>query len=45
MSTPNDEAPNLDDVLEPSEDALPPSDRTGHGKMPPNISDDDGMEQ
>ncbi|MGM0930111.1 MAG: hypothetical protein ACQEXN_10415 [Actinomycetota bacterium] len=41
MSTPNDENPNLDDVMEPSEDAIPPSSRRGHGKMPLDISDDD----
>lgn len=32
--------PGLDDVIEPQEDALPTSTRTGHAKMPERIDDD-----
>lgn len=31
----------LDDVIDPQEDALPTSTRTGHAKMPERIDDDD----
>ncbi|EMY32893.1 hypothetical protein D477_017754 [Arthrobacter crystallopoietes BAB-32] len=41
MSTPSEENPNLDDVVERTGDALPTSTRTGHGKMPESIDDDD----
>ena len=41
MSTPSEENPNLDDVVERTDDALPASTRTGHGKMPESIDDDD----
>lgn len=42
MSTPREEdSPNLDDVIDPQEDALPQSTRTGHGKMPETVDDDD----
>jgi hypothetical protein len=42
MSTPSEEnSPNLDGVIEPTEDALPTPTRTGHGKMPESIDDDD----
>jgi hypothetical protein len=42
MSTPNEENnPILDDVIEPTEDALPAPARTGHGKMPESIDDED----
>ena len=42
MST-ADENPDavLDSVIIPEEDALPNPARTGHGKMPENIDDDD----
>lgn len=42
MSTPRDEeAPNLDDVIEPADnDALPTSTRRGHAKMPEHLDDD-----
>ncbi|NUP58809.1 MAG: hypothetical protein HOQ06_04965 [Pseudarthrobacter sp.] len=42
MST-ADENPDqvLDSVIVPEEDALPNPSRTGHGKMPENIDDDD----
>ncbi len=33
--------PGLDDVIDPQEDALPTSTRTGHAKMPERIDDDD----
>jgi hypothetical protein len=42
MSTPREEnSPNLDDVIDPQEDALPQSTRTGNGKMPETVDDDD----
>jgi hypothetical protein len=31
--------PNLDDVIQPTESA--PRDRTGHGKQPPRLNDDE----
>jgi hypothetical protein len=31
--------PNLDDVIRPTESA--PRDRTGHGKQPPRLNDDE----
>jgi hypothetical protein len=31
--------PNLDDVIEPTESA--PRDRSGHGKQPPRLNDDE----
>jgi hypothetical protein len=41
MSTPDEEqAPGVDDVIIPQEDALPTPSRTGHGKMPEDIDDD-----
>lgn len=40
MTTPNDDAPNLDDVLEPEEDALPRPIAQGHAGMPERLDDD-----
>lgn len=41
MSSPRDEnTPNLDDVIEPQEDALPDPIAQGHGKMPERLDDD-----
>ncbi|MUN64886.1 hypothetical protein GMA12_17360 [Kocuria sediminis] len=40
MSTPNDDAPNLDDVIEPQEDALPRPIHQGHAGMPEKLDDD-----
>lgn len=41
MTTPNnDDAPNLDDVILPEEDALPPKIRKGHAGMPETLDDD-----
>ena len=42
MST-ADETPDdvLDTVIAPEEDALPTPTRSGHGKMPENVDDDD----
>ena len=31
--------PNLDDVIQPTENA--PRDRSGHGKQPPRLNDDE----
>jgi hypothetical protein len=31
--------PNLDDVIQPTENA--PHDRSGHGKQPPRLNDDE----
>lgn len=35
------QAPELGGVMEPQEDALPGPSRSGHGKVPENIDDDD----
>lgn len=41
MTTPNnDDDPNLDDVITPEEDALPPQVYQGHGGMPEKLDDD-----
>lgn len=41
MTTPNnDDAPNLDDVIEPEEDALPPPIHQGHAGAPGRLDDD-----
>jgi hypothetical protein len=40
MSTGNEDSPNLDDVIEPKDDALPQPIRQGHGKMPERLDDD-----
>jgi hypothetical protein len=36
----NNEAPNLDDVITPEEDALPPRVYKGHAGMPESLDDD-----
>ncbi|WP_138417407.1 hypothetical protein [Sinomonas gamaensis] len=36
----NNEAPNLDDVITPEEDALPPRAYKGHAGMPESLDDD-----
>jgi hypothetical protein len=36
---PEETIPTLDDVIEPTESA--PRDRTGHGKQPPRLDDDE----
>ncbi|HEV7167082.1 MAG TPA: hypothetical protein VGN49_03840 [Micrococcaceae bacterium] len=41
MSQPRDEnAPNLDDVIEPHDDALPQPIKKGHAGMPDRLDDD-----
>jgi hypothetical protein len=41
MTTPdNDDAPNLDDVIDPQEDALPPPIHQGHAGQPERLDDD-----
>lgn len=41
MTTPNDDdAPNLDDVITPEEDALPRPIHQGHAGMPETLDDD-----
>ena len=41
MTTPNnDDAPNLDDVIEPREDALPDPIHQGHAGQPERLDDD-----
>jgi len=41
MSQPRDEnTPNLDDVIEPQDDALPQPIRQGHAGMPDRLDDD-----
>jgi hypothetical protein len=41
MSSPREEdTPNLDDVIEPQDDALPGPIAQGHGKMPEKLDDD-----
>ncbi|WP_138444155.1 hypothetical protein [Sinomonas susongensis] len=41
MTTPdNDDAPDLDDVITPEEDALPPRIHQGHAGMPERLDDD-----
>ncbi|GGG63758.1 hypothetical protein GCM10011374_29060 [Kocuria dechangensis] len=41
MTTPNnDDAPNLDDVIQPEEDALPRPIYKGHAGMPDRLDDD-----
>ena len=41
MSAQNDEPDTGADPIIPQEDALPDADRSGHGKMPDTIDDDD----
>lgn len=42
MTSSNEEnTPNLDDVIDPQEDALPTSSRRGHAKLPADMDDDD----
>jgi hypothetical protein len=36
----DNDAPGMDGVIIPEEDALPTPSRTGHGKMPENVDDD-----
>lgn len=41
MTAPREEdTPNLDDVIEPGDDALPRPVAKGHGKMPDRLDDD-----
>jgi hypothetical protein len=40
MTTPNDDAPNLDDVITPEGDALPRPIQQGHAGMPETLDDD-----
>ncbi|WP_433875110.1 hypothetical protein [Sinomonas atrocyanea] len=40
MATANDDAPNLDDVITPEEDALPRRIYKGHAGMPDKLDDD-----
>ena len=40
MSTPNEDPTAGPEPIVPQEDALPPADQSGHGKMPEEIDDD-----
>ncbi|GAB3265417.1 hypothetical protein [Arthrobacter pigmenti] len=42
MSNPREEnSPSNDDVIDPHDDALPPSSRRGHAKVPDELDDED----
>lgn len=42
MSNPREEnSPGNDDVIDPHDDALPPSSRRGHAKVPDELDDED----